>query len=347
MFNKKYCKIPLDKFIENALYHPRKGYYMKHYPFGKDGDFTTAPNISWIFSEMFYLWMFSYWKTFHENEEINIVELGAGNGEMMYHIIRSAKRFKNFYRNSSFIIYEKSNKLIRLQKKKLQKNHVKWINDLNEVKDKPTIFFGNEFLDAFPIKQFVNLKGEWHEKYVEKIGKNFSFIKIKKNIDKLERQLNFKVSKNQKVVEVSFEIIKFLKKLNNLIEKKGGCILFIDYAYSGFQMQDTLQAVKKHKKVNPLKDVGNIDISHVINISFLKKIAKKIDLELDFNTQRDFLLKLGILQRAEILATNKNFLEKANIFYRINRLIDKKQMGELFKVIYLYKKNKKFKLGFK
>ena len=112
-------------------------------------------------------------------------------------------------------------------------------------------------------------------------------------------------------------------------------------------MQDTLQAVKKHKKVNPLKDVGNIDISHVINISFLKKIAKKIDLELDFNTQRDFLLKLGILQRAEILATNKNFLEKANIFYRINRLIDKKQMGELFKVIYLYKKNKKFKLGFK
>ena len=67
---------------------------------------------------------------------------------------------------------------------------------------------------------------------------------------------------------------------------------------------------------------------------------------MDFNTQRDFLIKLGILQRAEILAANKNFLEKANIFYRINRLIDKKQMGELFKVIHFHKKNKKFKLGF-
>ena len=31
MFNKKKCKIPLDKFIDNALYHPKKGYYMKKY----------------------------------------------------------------------------------------------------------------------------------------------------------------------------------------------------------------------------------------------------------------------------------------------------------------------------
>ena len=52
------------------------------------------------------------------------------------------------------------------------------------------------------------------------------------------------------------------------------------------------------------------------------------------------------MKRAEILAANKNFLEKANIFYRVNRLVDKKQMGELFKVMHLYKKNQKFNLGF-
>ena len=49
---------------------------------------------------------------------------------------------------------------------------------------------------------------------------------------------------------------------------------------------------------------------------------------------------------AEILAANKNFLEKANIFYRVNRLIDKKQMGELFKVMLIKKKTNKFKTGF-
>ena len=76
-------------------------------------------------------------------------------------------------------------------------------------------------------------------------------------------------------------------------------------------------------------------------------MTKQLNLELVYNTQRNFLINLGILKRAEILAANKSFLEKANIYYRINRLIDRKQMGELFKVICLYKKSSKFKLGFK
>ena len=59
MFDKKNCKIPLDKFINNALFHPKKGYYMKKIPFGKDGDFITAPNISKIFSETIFLWLIS------------------------------------------------------------------------------------------------------------------------------------------------------------------------------------------------------------------------------------------------------------------------------------------------
>ena len=47
----KKSEIPLDQFIYKALYHPKKGYYMNNMPFGKDGDFITAPNISKIFSE--------------------------------------------------------------------------------------------------------------------------------------------------------------------------------------------------------------------------------------------------------------------------------------------------------
>ena len=87
MFNKKNCKIPLDKFISNALYHPKKGYYMKKIPFGKDGDFITAPNISKIFSEMIFLWLISFWEKFYKGKKINFVELGAGNGEMIHQII--------------------------------------------------------------------------------------------------------------------------------------------------------------------------------------------------------------------------------------------------------------------
>ena len=96
MHKKESYKIPLDKFINNALYHPKNGYYMRKIPFGKKGDFITAPNISNIFSEMIFLWIISYWQKFQMGEKINVVELGAGNGEMMLQIITSAKKDKNF-----------------------------------------------------------------------------------------------------------------------------------------------------------------------------------------------------------------------------------------------------------
>ena len=55
------------------------------------------------------------------------------------------------------MIYEKSKKLIKLQKK-IKKKKVKWLKNLNNINNRPTIFLGNEFLDALPIKQFILIK---------------------------------------------------------------------------------------------------------------------------------------------------------------------------------------------
>ena len=55
---------------------------------------------------------------------------------------------------------------------------------------------------------------------------------------------------------------------------------------------------------------------------------------------------MGIRERAEIISKNANFLKKADIFYRLKRLIDEKQMGNLFKVMLIKNKKNKFKLGF-
>tara|TARA_A100001035_G_C27734760_1_gene478511 strand:+ start:217 stop:1260 length:1044 start_codon:yes stop_codon:yes gene_type:complete len=347
MFEKKKIKIPLDEFIDNCLYHPKHGYYMQKVSFGKDGDFITAPHISKIFSEMILIWIISAWKNIYINKKINIVELGAGNGEMMHQIINTSKRFFDFHKKCKFIIYEKSPKLINVQKEKLKNEKIKWVKNLDYLESNPTIFLGNEFLDALPIKQYVKRKKIWYEKYVEKSGGKYSFTYVKSNIKKLEKTLGFKISSNQNFLEVSFEEINILKKLNNIISKTGGGILLIDYANLKKKMTNTLQGVKKHKKIDILNHVGSSDITHLLNIPFLKRIAKKLNLKLNYNTQRDFLLKLGILNRAEILATNENFLGKANIFYRINRLIDKQQMGLLFKIIYFHKKTESFTLGFK
>ena len=38
-------------------------YYIKKNPFGKTGDYITAPNISRLFSEMIAIWTISFWQS--------------------------------------------------------------------------------------------------------------------------------------------------------------------------------------------------------------------------------------------------------------------------------------------
>ncbi len=77
------------------------------------------------------------------------------------------------------------------------------------------------------------------------------------------------------------------------------------------------------------------------------EILKKNKLNVKkITTQSEFLKKIGIIERANILSKKMTFKEKANIFYRLKRLLDYKQMGGLFKVIFAQKKDGKFSLGF-
>ena len=55
---------------------------------------------------------------------------------------------------------------------------------------------------------------------------------------------------------------------------------------------------------------------------------------------------MGIIQRAEIISKSMAFSKKSDLFYRVRRLIDEKQMGKLFKVMLIKKKNNNFKTGF-
>ena len=65
--------ITLDSFIDEALYDKRTGYYMKKSPFGKKGDFITAPGISILFSEMITIWVILYWESLGKPKKFNIV----------------------------------------------------------------------------------------------------------------------------------------------------------------------------------------------------------------------------------------------------------------------------------
>ena len=112
-------------------------------------------------------------------------------------------------------------------------------------------------------------------------------------------------------------------------------------------MHETLQAVKNHKYSYILKDIGNSDITYNINFNLFKQFIDQFDdLNSIISNQKKFLTSMGILQRAEIISENIPFSKKTDLFYRVRRLIDEKQMGNLFKVMLIKKTENKFSTGF-
>ena len=124
-------------------------------------------------------------------------------------------------------------------------------------------------------------------------------------------------------------------------------MLIIDYGYLKREMKNTLQAVSKHKYCDVLKSFRNSDITYNLSFNLINMIIKKLGTYSSLiTTQKKFLIKLGILDRAEMLSKNISFSKKADIYFRIKRLIDDKQMGHLFKVMFITNYKNKFKLGF-
>ena len=340
--------LPLDQFIEFALYDKVNGYYMKKNPFGKEGDFITAPNITRLFSEIIAIWVLTFWKSIGSPRKFNLLELGAGNGEMMKVIIETLKNFPDCFNNCNFQIHEKSEFLKKQQQFNLKSEKMTWIDDIKINNLFPTIYLANEFFDALPIKQFFKRKEGWVERFVNfKDEKNAEFKEQLIDIKNIEQNLKFEISKDQEIIEYSPSSFEYLKDISNLIKNNDGGLLIIDYGYLNLKMKETLLAIKNHKHSNILEDIGDSDITYNINFNLFKKFVRQFD-ELNFiiTNQKKFLTSMGIIQRAEIISKNIPFSKKSDLFYRIRRLIDEKQMGELFKVMLIKKHKNNFKTGF-
>ena len=340
--------IPLDKFIDFALYNKKRGFYMKQNPFGSKGDFITAPDISIIFSEMITIWIVSFWEYLNKTKKINIIDMGGGNGEMMSRIIKTSLKFSSFNKSCNFVIFERSGYLKKIQKKKLLNYKINWTNNLKKLENVPSLFIGNEFFDSMPIKQLIKKNNIWFEKFVKLSPKNPKIIEKKISIKNYEKKVGFNFSKRQNFIEFSPLAVKIIKIISKKIKKTNGGLLIIDYGYIEEKMYNTLQAIKKHNQSSILKNIGNSDITYKINYNFIKKLAKKLKLKYNkVTTQRDFLIRLGIFERGETISKNLSFSKKANIYYRIKRLVDKNQMGELFKVMFISCDKTNFQTGFK
>ena len=347
-FFKKSKTLPVDKFFYNVLYDKKFGYYNSKQPLGLEGDFITAPKISNLFSEMIAIWMISTWEIFGKPKNFNIVEMGPGDGALTKVLLNVFKKFPEFDKIKNIYLIETSLLLTKLQKKNISCKKVKWIKNINSIKKGPIIFFGNEFLDAIPIKQFKRNKRSLFEKYFQ-LQKNCDIKTIFKKASAKDVKIvnSYKSLKNLKFVEFPKEGLELMQKILNKIIALDGCILMIDYGYLKSNNQNTVQSVIRHKKNVVLKNLGKADVTSHVNFNLISEFFLKNNLKVKRTiTQAEFLKNMGIENRAEILSEKMSFLQKTDLYLRLKRLLSSRYMGNLFKVILAYKSESSSYSGF-
>ncbi len=349
IFFKKSKVLPVDNFFKNVLYDKKIGYYNSKIPFGKTGDFITSPKVSYLFSEIIAIWMISCWETFGKPKNFNIVELGPGDGSLTKILLKSFRQFPEFNSIKKIFLFEESDYLRKIQKKKIVDRDVKWINNFDKIRKGPVIFFGNEFFDAIPIKQFKRRNNYLFEKNYF-LNKYFKIEEIIKKASKQNTKTikSYKTLKNLKFIEFPQLGFKELKKITNKISQLHGCILMIDYGYYKPNNQNTLQSVMKHKKNDLLNNLGKADVTAHVNFSLLNEFFNKNGLKTKKTiTQKNFLETMGILERANVLSKKMKFTQQSDLYLRMQRLLSPKYMGELFKVILAYRSDNNNFAGFK
>ena len=100
-------KIPLDTYINKALYEKNKGYYQRKIEFGRRGDFITSPGISKLFSEMIAIWIISFWENLNKPKKVNLEELGPGNGELLEVLINTFNKLEIVRNKFKIHIFER------------------------------------------------------------------------------------------------------------------------------------------------------------------------------------------------------------------------------------------------
>lgn len=314
--------------MSHALIHPEYGYYSTRDPFGTTGDFTTAPEISQMFGEMLAAWLIDLWQQM-DKTPLDIIEFGPGRGTLMADILRIACKVDDFTKTVKIHLIESSPLLREKQKLTLKKHtetiNITWHEGLPQSKT-PAILIGNEFLDALPIEQLMRDSKGWQKRVIINGPKGFEFAWQAAPKDLLS-YLPQKTTSNS-IYEIAPDRIKFINQCAEHLIANNGAALFIDYGHKKSHHGETLQAVKNHKYVNSIKDIGNADLTaHVDFDALIRTVCSRNVSRETLVTQRQFLLNLGIEHRAAALSKQKDVTKD------LMRLIAPDQMGELFKVM--------------
>lgn len=315
-FIKENGPVTVEHAQKLALYHHEFGYYFHNRVIGVHGDFITAPEISQLFGEMLALWCIAQWQEAGYPKSVHIIELGPGRGTLMQDILRIGSRHEGFLDSVTVSLVEICSHLRGQQKQALKEfPFVFWYRDLKLVPKGAdfTIVLANEFFDTLPIKQFVG-----HEER-------------KIHYSKFENDLAFTPPANPKTIKETCPIGENIMQLI-MTYLKPGVGLIIDYGDDTVpesRCGDTLQAVFQHKPVDVLQSLGFADLSHQVDFHSLRKLCPNHR----YQSQGNFLLRLGIEKRLEKLMSVATPEQQFGLTTGATRLVAPSEMGQRFKVL--------------
>lgn len=346
--------VSISYFMQTALQHPKYGYYCVSQPVGKLGDFITAPEISQIFGEMIGIWLVDYWQLANQPTDIVIIELGPGKATLIFDILQATKNIKGFHQSiKSINLIEINSQLIKIQEDKLKPYSnitINWLTDIEQVEDGFTLLVANEFFDVLAIDQYIKSIYGWCERKVTVDQQNKLIFKDYPLIT-IPPELNIKYYEQLplgSIIEISKLSIDLINQIAIRIKNNQGAGLIIDYGYqysAAMNYISSLQAIKNHQYCEVLTNIGQADLTAHVDFSRLIELASKINYT-KFINQGEFLIKVGIKLRAEILSKNLSIINKYRLMMSLNRLILPNQMGELFKVLAIYNQSTNYLLGF-
>lgn len=338
------------EYMTLCLLDPVDGYYPTRDPLGSEGDFITAPEISQMFGELLGLWVLQSWRDMGAPPRLHLVELGPGTGKMMADMVRTLKLDPGLLRALSIHLVEASPALQAVQGRELSHSPapVQWHDSLPDVPEGPTLIIANEYLDCLPVRQLIRAGDGWRERVVTldqtAMGERLAFAQSTSGPGNLAIP---EIAANEgDLLELRPATAQLVDQLATRFRTHPGRALFIDYGPAQTELGDTLQALKRHEKVDPLDMPGDADLTARVDFGQLAHEARAADLNVHGPvTQAALLSRLGLEVRASALA-RANPEGKDRLARQLHRLTAPDEMGQLFKAICLSSGGLPVPLGF-
>ena len=328
--------LSVAEFVTACLHDPRHGYYATRPSLGAGGDFLTAPLVSQMFGELIGAWVAEVWRQLGSPATFRLGELGPGDGTLMLDALRVLRRVPDLIETAELWLVEPSRPLRALQASRLADAHPRHADTLAQVPGgAPLILIANEVFDCLPARQFVRTAAGWAERRVGldtygALGFGLSPLPSGAGEDLPSD------APHGAVAERSPAQTALAAEIGLRVREDGGAALIVDYGSDRTGLGDTLQALMRHAKVDPLATAGEADVTQHVDFSAVAAAARAQGAAVSpITTQAAFLRALGVETRAAALGRSRP--DQADVIGRqLHRLVAPDQMGELFKVVSIH-----------